>query len=264
MWVRGIIAIISAEILRRVLSVLPLWVSWAVVVLAVVGLIMAVALKRFPLWALLVLLAYFLVLMLPLWIQDIILWVLIGILGAILGIFLLILPLRMGVMAQYSQDGPLVYALAGPVRVKVYPRPEKGPRKKEKKKEKSPKAPDEEKPEKGGAVDKLKAGLSIIGPIMERVRRRLVISELTLHYTVVTDDAAKTAFLFGGAHVAVSQILPMLRYHFRVKKQDVQIGADFDSGADRIFVRVKIVISVWGALCLGLYTLIKVKKSGLI
>ena len=185
------------------------------------------------------------------------LWVLAGILAFIL----LILAARIGVMVQYSQDGLFVYALAGPVRVKVYPRPEKGPKKK---KEKPPKAPDEEKPKKGGAAHKLKAGLSIIGPIMAQVKRRLVISELILHYTVATDDAAKTAFLYGGAHVAVSQILPMLRYHFRVKKQDVRIGADFDSGEDLVFVQVKIVISVWGALCLGLYTLIKLKESGLI
>ena len=183
------------------------------------------------------------------------------ILAGILALIVLILVMRIQVAAQYDRAGPQVWAGLGPVRIKVYPRPEQKP---EKKKDKPPKVPKEEAHPKGGALDKLKAGLSIIGPIMEQVKQRLTIAELTLHYTIATDDAAKTALLYGGAHMAVSQILPMVRYHFRVKRQDIQIKATFDSVEDHVFLRAKIAISVWGALRLGLFTLKKLRESGLI
>jgi len=188
------------------------------------------------------------------------LWIL-GILGGLFLLILLILSLRIRLVAQYDRDGPTVNVRVGPVRMTVYPRPEKGP---EDEKKKKPKKKPEEPPEKGGAVDKLRAGLSIIGPIFGQVKRRLTISEITLHYTVSTDDAAQTALVYGGAHTAVGQILPMIRHHFRVKKQDVRICADFSGEGDRVFLRVKFIISVWGAMRLGIFTLKKLRESGLI
>jgi hypothetical protein len=181
------------------------------------------------------------------------------VLAIILALILLLLATRISVTAQYDQAGVRVIAGFGLLRMKVYPRAEK---EEKKKKEKKPKA---DKPkEKGGTVDKLKAGLSIIGPIFGQVKRRLVISELTLHYTVSMPDAAMTALAYGGAHMAADAILPMVRHNFKVKKQDIQIYASFEEVSDAVFLRAKISISVWGALCLGLFTLKKVKESGLI
>jgi len=181
------------------------------------------------------------------------------VLGIILALILLLLATRISVAVQYDHAGVRVWAGFGFIRMTVYPRREKeGKEKKEKpKKEREPR-------EKGGTVDKLKAGLSIIGPILEQVKRRLVISELTLHYTASTSDAAMTALAYGGAHMAVDGILPMVRHHFRVKKQDIEIHASFTDVSDTVFLRARISISVWGALCLGLFVIKKVRESGLL
>ena len=190
------------------------------------------------------------------------LWIL-GTLGGLLLLILLVLSLRIRLTAQYDQGGPGVTVRVGPVRMTVYPRPEKAPEDKKKKKSKPEKEP-EDLPKKGGVVDKLRAGLSVIGPIFGQVKRRLTISEITLHYTASADDAAQTAMAYGGANAAVAQILPMIRHHFRVKKQDVQIRADFSGGGDQVFLRVKLTLSVWGAMRLGIFTWKKLRESGLI
>jgi len=184
------------------------------------------------------------------------------ILAIIAALVVLLLATRISVTVQYDSSGVRVIAGFGLLRMKVYPKEkkEKRVRREKKKKEK----PEKEPHEKGGTVDKLKAGLSIVGPILEQVKRRLVISELTLHYTVSMPDAAMTALAYGGAHAAASQILPMIRGQLRVKREDVQIHACFAEPADTVFVRVKISISVWGALSLGLFALKKVRESGLL
>ena len=187
----------------------------------------------------------------------ILLWVLAGL--------VLLLAIRISVMAQYGQEGPLLRAWFGPFRMTLYPRPEKGPKKKKEKKEKKEKEVEEpEAVEKGGSVELFQAGLSMVGPILGQVKRRLVFRELTLHYTAASEDAAMTAFAYGGAHAAVSAIVPRLRYHFRVKKQDIQIFADFESQEDTIFVRVRLSISIFGLICISLVSLRGLLKSGIL
>ena len=184
------------------------------------------------------------------------LWVLVGI--------ILFLMIRLSVMVQYGERGLLLRAWFGPLGVTIYPRVKKKPKKeKEEKKEKKEEEEVKAVP-KGGSVAMLRAGLSMVGPMLERVKRRLVIRELCLHYTAATDDAAMTAFAYGGAHAAVSAILPRLRYHFRVKKEDIRISVNFESQEDEIFVRLKLSISIWSVICLGLFSLLQLKRSGLL
>ena len=199
------------------------------------------------------------------WVLTTILWIIFWVFAVILGIFILIQPLRVGVMARYDAEGFAAFARVGPVQIKVFPM-KKGPKKEKKpKEEKPPEEPEtEEEVQEGGAVEKLQAGLSIVGPIWTQVRRRLLFNEITLHYTAATEDAAQTAIRYGAASAAVSKMLPMIRGNFRVKKQDVQIRADFTGEQDKVFLRVRLSISIWGALRLGIFTLIRLKRSGLI
>jgi len=192
----------------------------------------------------------------------------------ILGILFLILCLRLSLVVRYDAAGFLVQARIGPVRAIVYPLKERSEAQKEKdkakkaeKKRKKQERLEREKDEPretGGSVEKLKAGLSIVGPILRQVRRRLIIRELCLHYTAAMPDAAMTALAYGGAHAAVSALLPMIRHNFTVKKQDIQIHADFERTENLVVLRVQVSISVWGALCLGLFALWKVIQSGLL
>jgi len=182
-------------------------------------------------------------------------WVAIGIALALV----LLMSMRLALVVGYDGEGFSLLAWAGPLRIRILPRPLKGDRPPKKVKEKPEKVK-----EKGGTMEKLRAGLKIAGPIFSQVKRRLKISELTLHYTAGMEDAAMTALAYGGAHAAVSQILPLIRYHFRVGKQDIQIHSDFSSGENLVFLRVRISISVWGAIRLGIFTLGKLRESGLI
>jgi len=175
---------------------------------------------------------------------------------------------------RYDAAGFLVQARIGPARVTVYPTREKSEAQKEKdkakkaerkRKKQEQKEKEKDKPvEKGGSVEKLKAGLSIVGPILRQVRRRLVIRELRLHYTAAMPDAAMTALAYGGAHAAVGTLLPMIRHNFTVKKQDIQIHADFERTENLVVLRAQVSISIWGALCLGLFAVWKVLQSGLL
>jgi len=180
------------------------------------------------------------------------------VLAVILAVVLLILVTRISVRVQYGADGFAVFAGVRPLLFCVFPKPKKEPKPKEK--VKKPK----EKAETGGAVDKLRAGLKMVKPIVRQVRKRLTISELTLHYTAAMDDAAMTALAYGGAHAAVSTLLPMIRAGMRVKKEDIRVDADFSGQADTVFVRVRISISVWGILCLGAVALREARRSGLL
>lgn len=175
-------------------------------------------------------------------------------------VFALILATRITFAVIYDKPGVHAFVKVGFLRFTVYPKAEKG---KEKKKPKKEKQKTEEKA-KGGTVSKLKGGLKVIGPILQQVKRRLVIAKLTLHYTAATNDAAKTAFAYAGAHMAVNQIMPMLHGNFKVKQQDVQIKGDFTQAEDSVYLDARIRISVWAALTLGLFVYKQLKKVGII
>ncbi|MCL2568728.1 MAG: DUF2953 domain-containing protein [Oscillospiraceae bacterium] len=265
LWVLAIVSAVFLEVSRIFFQTLPPVVSWVVVISSLVFLVLAAVFKKFPLWGAALFLAFAVfTMLLPFWLQTMILWVIFWIVVGILGLFILIQPLRVGVMARYDAEGFAAFARVGPVQIKVFPM-KKGPKKEKKPKEAPPpEVPEETAVSEGGSAEKLQAALSIIGPIWEQVRRKLLFNEITLHYTAATDDAAQTAIRYGAASAAVSKMMPMICGNFRVKKQDVQIRADFVSGEDKVFLRVRLSISIFGALCLGLFTLIKLKQSGLI
>jgi len=182
----------------------------------------------------------------------------------LLALLLLLAPVRVGVVGQYSKAGLEAWGKVGPVRARVFPRPRREKPKKESGHEPEEEPEHEDETKEGGAVDKLKAVLSEISPILGQVRRRLVFSEITIHYTASAEDAAVTAFAYGGANIAVNNILSMLRHGFKVKRQDVQISANFCGEGDTVFLRAGLRISVWGAICLGIFTFRRLRKTGII
>ena len=167
------------------------------------------------------------------------------------------LPISLVVI--YHKPGVKAFGKIAFVPIALYPRPTK---------EKAKKKPKKEKPEaektKGGTVEKLKGGLQVINPIFTQIRRRLIISKLVLYYTAATGDAAKTAFAYAGAHMAVNQIMPMLHGNFKVKKEDIQIKGDFEETQDKIYLEARIRISIWGLIRLGLFTFKELRKVGII
>ena len=174
------------------------------------------------------------------------------VLAIVVGVLILIALLRFGVAAVYGEDGLLVKAKVGPISIKAYPRKEKAEKKKkgkrkDKKKGRARKAkkPEEEKP---GAIEGFFTLLSAIRKVLGRVRRRLLIKKLFIHYVSASDDPVKTALMFGGSSAALDGILPMLEQNFRIRKRELRTSADFESSKPRIYVNAAVSIAVWEAV----------------
>lgn len=157
--------------------------------------------------------------------------------GIILLAIVLILFLPLTLSVRYDHAGLRASAGIGFLRVSVYPR----------KRQKRERPPKDSKP-KGNSIKQFKAGLSLIRPIFSKLRKRLIVRRLCLHYTAATEDAAQTALTYGAAMAIVNSFLSIVRYNFRIKAQDIQIQADFESAEDSIFVHVILSLNLLNTL----------------
>jgi len=149
--------------------------------------------------------------------------------------------LRFGVIVKYDVDGLSVFARLGMLSFKILPQDKKTVKpvkpKKKPKKEKKP----------GG----LKAFLDMLPGIkraLGRLKRRLLIKNLTIHFTAAGDDPAKTAMSFGAANAVFGAIVPILENSFRIKNRDFRAAADFDSTQPGIYVSAAVSLAVWEAV----------------
>jgi len=173
----------------------------------------------------------------------------------ILTVIILFLLLRLGVAAEYGDDGLIVTALAGPFRIRAYPREEKpgaAEKKALRKARKAEKARGKEKKEKpkkqmpGGLRTYLDM-LPPVGNMLGRIRRRLLIKKLTIHYVAAGADASTTALTFGGANAVFGALTPILENTFRIKRREFSAGVDFLGTEQKIYVHAVISLAVWEA-----------------
>jgi hypothetical protein len=179
--------------------------------------------------------------------------------AVILAVLLLFAFLPLGIVAEYGsvadsgttvgaagentqggKAGLIAYAKAGPVRYRVYP-PKKGREKPAKKKA-------GEGVMKAGRLEELKNQLPAISKLLGRLRRKLVIKELTIHYLAAGEDPFETALWFGGAHVGYGFLLPLLENNFKIKKRDLRASVSFTTTEPYIYVRARLSLAVWEAV----------------
>jgi len=96
------------------------------------------------------------------------------------------------------------------------------------------------------------------------VRRRFRIDKLVLRYTAATDDAAKTAILYGAACGTVSVVLSSIGRRFRLKNKEISIDTDFNSTEHTIYVKGIISIAIWEILYITVVFGYKIIKSGIL
>ena len=203
--------------------------------------------------------------------------VLIVILCILLVLFLL-LQIRVGAEAEYSEDGFAVSAKIAGRKILLFPRPkktrsqkEKAEAKKQKKQEKKarkaekkaekqrrkggkkpPKPEEEPAPEKkGGTVGLVLQLLPVAVQALGALKRRIRIDPLTVHFTAGCTDAADTAILYGRSSGAAGVVVALLEENFDVRHRDVTIDMDFLSGESVIFVRAGISIKIGQILYLA-------------
>ena len=155
-------------------------------------------------------------------------------------VLILIALLRFGVIVEYSEAGFQVWAKAG-----FFKRLLLGEGVTKKTKKKKPKEKDkllEFKPGNIGIfIDILKAVLNALS----RLKRRLLIKQLTLYYTSAGEDPANTALYFGAANAVSAAILPGLKRNFRIRRIDVQTWFDFTGNKQGVYAKIAVSIAAW-------------------
>ncbi len=140
------------------------------------------------------------------------------------------------------------------------------------KKQKSKKSAKPEKKEKQSIEDivaLVKLLIEIAKKVLEKTWRYIRIKIERYDITVGTDDAAKTALIYGGVSQATSYLFTLLdeTAHFRVKrKAPVNVGVDFLAAETRANVQMDFCLRLWHILSIGLgagITYLRgMKKSG--
>ncbi len=140
------------------------------------------------------------------------------------------------------------------------------------KKQKSKKSAKPEKKEKQSIEDivaLVKLLIEIAKKVLEKTWRYIRIKIERYDITVGTDDAAKTALIYGGVSQATSYLFTLLdeTAHFRVKrKAPVNVGVDFLATETRANVQMDFRLRLWHIISIGLGAgiiyLRGMKKSG--
>jgi len=180
-------------------------------------------------------------------------------LAIIFSVLILIALLRFGVIVEYDEAGVKLWVKAVFLKLRILDEDKKDKPKKKKKKEKKPK---EKRP--GGFqrfLDLLKAALKALG----RLKRRLLIKQLTLHLTLANDDPSKTAIQYGTVSAVLGTIVPVIERQFRIKRRDLMASVDFTASAPVIYAKITISIAVWEVFYIAfafLPALISMAKAG--
>ncbi len=169
-----------------------------------------------------------------------------------LGIIVLLMLLPLGVTARYGESGALVKAIAGPARIRLYPRKKKEKKPKpEKPAEKEKTASQAKEPaEKGGSwkdfLPLVRTALDFLGDL----RRKLRVERLELKLILAGDDPADLAQNYGRIWAAVGNLFPLLERAFVIKKRDVEVECDFVAEETRVAARLDLTITLGRLLVL--------------
>ena len=172
------------------------------------------------------------------------------VLAIILFILFLILLLKVGVTAEYSEDGILLLVHAGPLKIKVLPKSDKPkkekPKKEKKPKEKKPKEkkPEEEQPKKGGSLSLILDLIPEVTKMLSNFTHKLSIDVLTVHFTSAASDPFKAAMAYGYSSAAMGLVIPFFEKHFILKKRDLTSSVDFTETEPKIYIKAKTTISL--------------------
>ncbi len=178
-------------------------------------------------------------------------WVLLGIAAALAAIGFM----PVGVTAEYSGEGACVWALIGPLRLRLLPRPKKAEKKPAQKPPRKQTGPEAETPKPGGSLPLFRELLGLVLEAQAEIRCRLRIREMVLWLTVggKGQDPALLGTLYGGGWAALGNLLPLLERSFRIQSRDIRTGVDFLSEETKIYAKATAVLSVGAALRMAGY-----------
>ena len=190
-----------------------------------------------------------------------------------LGVLILLAVLPLGASVLYDEEGPGVWVLAGPVKLRVFPRKKK-PRKPKQKKEKKPKKGAKSqkkplpKPKTGGSWTDFLPLVQVALDLLGDLRRKLRVNHLKLHLTMAGDDPCDLAVNYGRMNASLAALIAQLERFLVIKKRDVHVSCDFAASETVILARLDLTITLGRIMAIavrygvrGLTTFLKIKKQ---
>ena len=176
-----------------------------------------------------------------------------------LGILLAIGMIPVGLRVRYNDAGMRLWVLVGPVRINLYPRPQK------EKKEKQEKAPKKEKkpttgkkaseqkeakadpaaaPEKGGRLTDFLPLAQMALEFLGNFRRKLRLDNLYFRLILAGEDPYQVAVSYGRCWAAVGNLLPQLDRLFVIQKRDIEVECDFTASETLVIFHLDLTITI--------------------
>ena len=175
-------------------------------------------------------------------------------LAIVVAALVLIALLRFGVAVEYSENGLTVTARVAFIKITVFPM-----RKRKKRAEKAERKPREPKksgtPKKPGGTVDFKKLISDAMALPDKLRRRILIKELTVWFTQGGGDPYAMAMGYGGISAAMGFTQGALEAAFRVKRYSLRTAVDFLAEKSKIYAKASISLAVWEAIYLGIAAL---------
>ena len=176
-----------------------------------------------------------------------------------MGILLAIGIIPVGLRVRYNDAGMRLWVLVGPVRINLYPRPQK------EKKEKQEKAPKKEKkpttgkkaseqkeakadpaaaPEKGGRLTDFLPLAQMALEFLGNFRRKLRLDNLYFRLILAGEDPYQVAVSYGRCWAAVGNLLPQLDRLFVIQKRDIEVECDFTASETLVIFHLDLTITI--------------------
>lgn len=198
-----------------------------------------------------------------------------------LGILFLLAILPLGVSAGYDEGGAEVKVLAGPVRIRLFPRKKKKPKEKgqaaskqsgstsdktvstskqsastSKQSASTSKVPQKDfanNPEKksGGSLTDFLPLIKIALNFLGDFRRKLRVNCLVVKLTLAGDDPCDLAENYGKVWAAIGNLMPQLEKTLVIKKREIDVQCDFTASETLVIARLDVTITLGRLICLG-------------
>jgi hypothetical protein len=152
----------------------------------------------------------------------------------ILSALVLLALLRFGLIIEYCEAGFGMWYKIGFVKLKLLDKIELKRAKRKVAKKKTP-----------GDLKTFLETLKASKNMLARLKRRLLINKLILHYTSASEDAAKTAIGFGAANAVFGAIIPVLERSFKIKRRDLRVMVNYEAKKPMIYAKVAVSLAVW-------------------
>ena len=157
---------------------------------------------------------------------------------------LVCMPIGIRAIYRYADSG--VWLLIGPVKIRLYPRKQKG--KVSKENDKKPSAG--KHPLKGGSVADFLPIFKSILAFLDEFRSKIRVKCLELKIVLAGDDPGDVGIHYGRTWAALGNLIPHLENLLIIKKKDIGVACDFTAEKTLIYARVDVTITVARALCL--------------